>query len=191
MHKCQVVDTTAFDCILGTDLLNSGRINGILLKPPRLVVNNQEYPLREEEGCHLHRLNRIFTTEDYKLRTDMRLAALRKMEIDPRQIKINLFATKNNAHEALFCTKNNSAWKYNWRNLMQEPNEFLWANPPFSKLTRALTKVAMDKCRIIMVTPDWGNSGQNGQWRRLLDRLTIRRVILPNEAIYEKFGDPA
>ena len=42
-----------------------------------------------------------------------------------------------------------------------------------------------------MVTPDWGYSGKNGQWRRLLDRLTIRRVILPCEAIYEKFGDPS
>ena len=40
-----------------------------------------------------------------------------------------------------------------------------------------------------IVTPEWGHSGPNAQWRRLLDRLTVRRVILPNIPLYEKFGD--
>ena len=70
--RCQVVDTNAFDCVLGTDFLHSGPVNGLLLRPARLIVNNQEVPLREEAGSHhLHRLVR-FPAEDYKLRSDLR-----------------------------------------------------------------------------------------------------------------------
>ena len=35
-----------------------------------------------------------------------------------------------------------------------------------------------------MCTPDWGCSGEHAYWRRMLDRMTVGRVQLPNGPIY-------
>ena len=54
-----------------------------------------------------------------------------------------------------------------------------------------MTKVALEGAKVVMVTPDWGVFGPTGYWRKLLDRLTVRRMYLPDLPIYEKFGDPS
>ena len=120
-------------------------MNGLLLRPARLIVNNQEIPLREESGAqHLHRMVRV-PTEGYKLRSDLRFEALSKLGVSPSQLVVDLVASPKNTQESLFCTKANSAWKYNWKSLLKSDVEVLWANPPFSKLSRVVTKVALDK----------------------------------------------
>ena len=35
-----------------------------------------------------------------------------------------------------------------------------------------------------MCTPDWGCSGEHAYWRRMLDRMTVGRVQLPDGPIY-------
>ena len=35
-----------------------------------------------------------------------------------------------------------------------------------------------------MCTPDWGFSGEHAYWRCMLDRMTVRRVQLPDGPIY-------
>ena len=35
-----------------------------------------------------------------------------------------------------------------------------------------------------MFTPDWGCSGEHAYWRRMLDRMTLGRVHLPDGPIY-------
>ena len=190
LQKVHILDTNAFECVLGTDFLNHGPVNGILVNPPRLVVNDKQIPLREEaDPQRVSRLFRIFSTENYKLRRDVREQALLKLGIKPEHIYIDLFANDQNAQDFLYCKKGNCAWSYDWSKLLNKKDEFLWANPPFSKLLRTLTKVAMEKTRMVIITPDWGNSGQNAQWRRLLDRLTVKRIILPAIPLYEKFGN--
>lgn len=52
-----------------------------------------------------------------------------------------------------------------------------------------LTKIALDRTRVILVTPDWGHSGANGSWRRLLDRLTCDRIELPDCPLYVRTMD--
>lgn len=42
LQKCHVLDTNAFECVLGQDFLESQPVNGILLKPARLIVEDQE-----------------------------------------------------------------------------------------------------------------------------------------------------
>ena len=59
-----------------------------------------------------------------------------------------------------------------------------YANPPFSLLAKALTKIAYEGGRVIMCTPDSGCSGEHAYWRRMLDRMTVGRVQLPNGPIY-------
>ena len=74
--------------------------------------------------------------------------------------------------------------------MLTSSEELLWANPPFSKLSRVDTKIALDKCKMVLLTPDWGFSAPNGHWRSILDQLTVKRVPLPDTKLFEKFGDP-
>ena len=151
-------------------------------------MQNQEFPLREEGARS--RVFRNFPCEDYKLKSDIRASALEKLGVLPSSIDVDLFASAKNKQEPLFCSKGNSCWSYHWGRLTKHPADYLWANPPFSKLARAVTKVALEKARVVMITPDWGTNGLNGYWRRVLDRLTVRRFVLPEVALYEKFGSP-
>ena len=57
-----------------------------------------------------------------------------------------------------------------------------------SELGKVLTKVALERSRMVLCSPDWGARGGNEYWRNLLDRLTISSVRLPDEAIYVPLG---
>ena len=59
-----------------------------------------------------------------------------------------------------------------------------YANSPFSQLANVLTKIALERARVILCTPDWGTTGEHTCWRRLLDRMTVRTTGLPNGPIY-------
>ena len=59
-----------------------------------------------------------------------------------------------------------------------------YANPPFSLLAKVITKIAYEEGRVVMCTPDWGCSGEHAYWRRMLDRMTMGRVQLPDGPIY-------
>ena len=63
-----------------------------------------------------------------------------------------------------------------------------YRNPRFSELGKVLTKVALERSRMILSSPDWAAHGGNEYWRTLLDRLTITSVQLPDEAIYVPLG---
>ena len=59
-----------------------------------------------------------------------------------------------------------------------------YANPPFSLLAKVLTKIGYEGGRVVMCTPDWGCSGEHAYWHRMLDRMTVGRVQLPDGPIY-------
>ena len=61
-----VLDTTAFECVLGMDFLNHPLVNGLLLKPARLVVDNEPIPL-------LNTIFRIFNTKRHELSKDIKM----------------------------------------------------------------------------------------------------------------------
>ena len=63
-----------------------------------------------------------------------------------------------------------------------------YGNPSFSELGKVLTKVALERSRMVLCSPDWGAHGGNEYWRNLLDRLSISSVRLPDEAIYVPLG---
>ena len=58
-----------------------------------------------------------------------------------------------------------------------------YAKPPFSLLAKVLTKIDYEGGSVVMCTPDWGCSGEHAYWRRMPDRMTVRRVQLPNDPI--------
>ena len=127
LQKCHVLETNAFDCVLGLDFLESQPVNGLLLKPARLIVQNQEFPLREEGARS--RVFRIFPCEDYKLKSEIRASALEKLGVLPSSIDVDLFASEKNKQEPLFCSKGNSCWSYHWGRLTKNPSDYLWTNP--------------------------------------------------------------
>ena len=63
-----------------------------------------------------------------------------------------------------------------------------YGNPRFSQLGKVLTKVALERSRIILCSPDWGAHGGNEYWRTLLDKLTLTSIQLPDDAIYVPLG---
>ena len=63
-----------------------------------------------------------------------------------------------------------------------------YGNPRFSELGKVLTKVALERFRMVLCSLYWGAHGRNEYWRTLLDRLTITSVQLPDEGIYVPLG---
>ena len=59
-----------------------------------------------------------------------------------------------------------------------------YANSSFSLLANVLTKIAYQGGRVVMCIPAWGCSGEHAHWRRMLDRMTVGRVQLPEGPIY-------
>ena len=64
----------------------------------------------------------------------------------------------------------------------------VYRNPGFSELEKVLTKVALERSRMVRCSPDWGAHGGNEYWRTLLNKLTLTSIHLPDEAIYVPLG---
>jgi hypothetical protein len=118
-----VLETDAFDCVLGMDFLNQPGVQGLMFRPARIVVNDDEVELREDSGSSLNYMFRMFHTESYKLSPEYRHNAIEKLGLNRSQVKVDLFATRKNAQELLFCTKENSAWQYDWSKLVEKDEE--------------------------------------------------------------------
>ena len=63
-----------------------------------------------------------------------------------------------------------------------------YGNPRFSKVGKVLTKVALERSRMVLCSPDRGAHGGNEYWRTLLDKLTLLSIQLPDNAIYMPLG---
>ena len=80
----------------------------------------------------------------------------------------------------LYCSKQlNNAFRFSWKAM-----GLAYANPPFSLLPKVLTKIVYEGGRVVMCTPDGGCSGEHAYWCRMLDRMTVGRVQLPDGPIY-------
>ena len=90
------------------------------------------------------------------------------------------FASQQQHIMQLYCSKHlNNAFRFFWKAM-----GLGYANPPLSLLSKVLTKIAYEGGRVFMCTPDWGCSGERTHWRRMLDRMTVGRVQLPDSPIY-------
>ena len=87
-----------------------------------------------------------------------------------------MFANDRNYQEPIYCTRKNSAWRYNWGELRKSDDVFLWANPPFSQLSKVVTKLCLEPTKMILVTPDWHDQ----HWSRILDKISVARVEIPS-----------
>ena len=97
---------------------------------------------------------------------------------------MELFASHKQHVLDLYCSKGmNCCYKCYWPTLGMP-----YGNPRFSELGKVLTKVAYERSRMVICTPDWGAVGDNQYWRELLEKLTLATTPLPDEAIYIPLG---
>ena len=95
---------------------------------------------------------------------------------------MELFASDKQHVLDLYCSKGkNCCYKFYWPSFWMA-----YRNPRFSELGKALTKVALERSR--MVLPDWVAHGGNEYWRTLLQKLTLTSIQLPDDAIYVPLG---
>ena len=162
-----VVDTMAFNAVLGTDFTENESFGGLLTRPPRILIDGEEFSLQSSVGTILEikRLFRLFKTESYTLVKDVKSKILQELNIPETKICIDVFANHVNFQEELYMTKGNSAFRYNWAKLLHGEADVLWANPPFTQISKVITKLCLEPTRMVVVTPEWNDP----YWNSLLD----------------------
>ena len=63
-----------------------------------------------------------------------------------------------------------------------------YGGPRFSELGKVLTKVALQRSRMVVCPPDWGAHRGNEYYRSLLEKLMLTSSQLPEDAIYVPLG---
>ena len=187
-QHCKVLDTDAVDIVIGTDFLRRNpRVKLLSLQRPYALHCNFgsglfSFPLelsgRKESG--LRYVNRPYRAESYQLVRPVLENGLAALQVDPNEVPLELFASKEQHMMQLYCSGYlNNAYRFYWR-----PMGLCYANPPFSQLAKVLTKIALEGARVVLCTPDWGTTGDHAYSRRLLDPMNVGRTKLPIGPIY-------
>ena len=198
-HRFYVMDTEAFDFLLGTDFfVQHSQIQSLTLQAPYLLYVDQgegreSVPLEQSEhtSSYLRVSNEepsnimaASKTEDYQLLGEVLDQGLKELGYSREDLSVELFASDKQHVLDLYCSKRkNCSYKFYWPSF-----GMAYRNPRFSELGKILTKVALERSRMVLCSPDWGAHGANQYWRTLLDRLTISSVWVPDEAIYVPLG---
>ena len=194
-HRFYVMDTEAFDFVLGTDFfVQHSQIQSLTLQAPYLLYVNhgngrESVPLQQSEHTSSYlrvakkepwNMMAASITEDYQLFGEVLDQGLKELGYSREVLCVELFASDKQNVLDLYCSKGkNCSYKSYWPSF-----GMAYAIPEFSELGRVLTKVALERSRMVLCSPAWGAHGGNEYWRNLLDRLTIISVWLPDEAIY-------
>ena len=188
-QHCRVLDTDAFDIVLGTDFLRRN-------PKVKMLSLQRHYSLRCDFGSGLFSVpldlsgqkesglryasKTNYRTENYQLARHVLENGLAALQVNLDEIQVELFASRQQHIMQLYCSKHlNNAFRFFWKAM-----GLAYANPPFSLLAKVLTKIAYEGGRVVMCTPDWGCSGEHAYWRRMLDRFTVGRVQLLDSPIY-------
>ena len=188
-QHCRVLDTDAFDIVIGTDFLRRNpQVKMLSLQRPYSLHCNfgsglfsvpLELSGRKESGLR-YASKTNYRTENYQLARHVLENGLAALQVNMDEIQVELFASQQQHIMQLYCSKQlNNAFRFFWKAM-----GLAYANPPFSMLAKVLTKIAYEGGRVVMCTPDWGCSGEHAYWRRMLDRMTVGRVQLHDGPIY-------
>ena len=197
-HGFYVMDTEAFDFVLGTDFfVQHSRIQSLTLHAPYLLYvdhsnGRESVPLEQSKHTLIYlRVSReepsnmmaASKSEDYQLLGEVD-QGLKELGYSREDLSVELFASDKQHVLDLYCSKGkNCSYKFYWPSF-----RMAYGNPRVGELGKVLTMVALERSRMVLCSPDWGAHGGNEYWRTLLDRLTISSVWLPDEAIYVPLG---
>ena len=198
-HPLYVMDTEAFDFVLGTDLfVQHSQIQSLTLQAPYLLYvdhgsGRESVPLEQSEHTSSYlrvskaepsNIMAASKTEDFQQLGEVLDQGLKELGYSREDLSVELLASDKQHVLDLYCSKGkNCRYKFYWPSF-----GMAYGNPRFSELGMVLTKVALERSRMVLCSPDWGAHGGNEYWRTLLDRLTISSVRLPDEAIYVPLG---
>ena len=108
---------------------------------------------RKESG--LRYVNRSYRTKNYQLVRPVLENGLPALQVDLNEVQVELFGSKEQHMMQLYCSRYlNNAYPFYWRSM-----GFCYANPPFSQLAKVLTKIALERARVVLCTPEWGSTG--------------------------------
>ena len=147
-QHCKVLDTDAFDIVIGTDLW---RFNPQV----KLLSLQRPYALHYDFGSGLYSVplelsglkesglryvNRSYRTENYQLVRPVLENGLAALQLDLNEIQVELFASKEQYLMQLYCSRNlNNVYRFYWKSI-----GFCYANPPFSQTAKVITKIAIE-----------------------------------------------
>ena len=188
-QHCRVLDTGAFDIVIGTDILRrKPKVKMLSLQRPYSLhcqFDTGLFPVplelsgREESGLR-YASKTNYRTENYQLARHVLENGLAALQVNLDEIQMEMFASPQQHIMQLYCSKHlNNAFRFFWKAM-----GLAYANPPFSLLAKVLTKIAYEGGRVVMCTPDWACTGEHVYWRRMLDRITVGRVQPPDGPIY-------
>ena len=198
-HRFYVMDTEAFDFALGTDILvEHSQILSLTLQAPYVLQVDhgdgwESVPL--EQSGNMSSYLRVCKrepstmmvaskTEDYQLLGDVLDQGLREFGYPREDLNVELIASDKQHVLNLYCSKGkNCYYKCYWPSFWMA-----YGNPRFSELGKVLTKVALERSRMVLCSPDSGAHEGNEYWRTLLDKLTLTSIQLPADAIYVPLG---
>ena len=198
-HRFYVMDTAAFDFVLGTDFfVEHSHILSLTLQARYVLQVDhgdgwESVPLEQSEHTSSYRrvckkepspMMVASKTKDYQLLGDVLDQGLKALGYSPEDLNVELFASDKQHVLDLYCSKGkNCCYKFYWPSF-----GMAYGNPRFSELGKVLTKVALERSRMVLCSPDWGAHGGNEYWRTLLDKLTLTSIQLPDDAIYVPLG---
>ena len=188
-QHCRVLDTDAFDIVIGTNFLRRNpKAKMLSLQRPyslhcdfgsRLFSVPLELSGQKESGLR-YGAKTNYRTENYQLARHVLENGLAALQVTLDEVQVELFASQQQHVMQLYCSKHlNNAFRFFWKAM-----GLAYANPPFSLLAKVVTKIAYEGGKVVMCTPDWGCSGEHACWRRMLDRMTVGRAQLPDGPIY-------
>ena len=188
-QHCRVLDTDAFDMVIGSNFLRRNpQVKMLSLQPPYtlhcdfgsgLFSVPLELSGRKESGLR-YAAKTNYRTENYQSARHILENGLPALQVSLDEIQVELFPSQQQHIIQLYCSEQlNNACRFFWKAM-----GLAYANPPFSLLANVLTKIAYEGGRVVMCPPDWGCSGEHAYWRRMLDGMTVGRVQLPDGPIY-------
>ena len=198
-HRFYVMDTEAFDFVLGTNFfVEHSQILSLTLQALYVLQVDhsdgwESVPLEQSEhtSSYLRVCKRepstmmvASKTEDYQLLGDVLDQGLKALGYSREDLNVELFASDKQHVLDLHCSKGkNCCCKFYCPSF-----GIAYGNQRFSELGKVLTKVALERSRMILCCPGWGALGGNEYWRTLLDKLTLTSIQLPDDAIYVPLG---
>ena len=169
-HGFYVMDTEAFDFVLGTDFfVEHSQILSLTLQAPYVLQVDhgdgcKSVPLEQSEyrSSYLRVCKKepstmmvASKTEDYQLLGDVLDQGLKELGYSREDLNVELFASDKPHVLDLYCSKGkNCCYKFYWPSF-----GMAYGNPRFSEPGKVLTKVALERSRMVMCSPDWGAHG--------------------------------
>lgn len=154
----QVIETDAFEALLGTDFMEIyEHFFRLLVRPSRLVIDGDEIPITDYTALFaIHKVFRLKTSdESYHLVPALRRRILTEISITPKRVRSDCFSNKSNHQKMRTLPRIFFLWRYNFADLLTSDQDYLWSNPPFSKMAEFVTKWALIPCKIVVIHPNW------------------------------------